>query len=84
MPAQNADEVLRWKERDGRVALPLPCPRARHGSQQMHGVSGEEDRARLGGSVVSPPHSHRRFHLNRNLFDKNIRPTREMRDGDVA
>ena len=34
--------------------------------QQMHGVSGEE--------------SHRRFHLNRNLFDKNIRPTR---DGEV-
>ena len=29
---------------------------------------------------LSPPRSHRRFHLNRNLFDKNIRPT-EMRDG---
>ena len=32
---------------------------------------------------LSPPRSHRRFHLNRNLFDKNIRPTRDAR-WDIA
>ena len=55
MPAQNADEVLRWM--DGRVAA------RRCVSQQMHGVFVRSAQSS----------SHRRFHLNRNLFDKNIR-----------
>ena len=73
MPAQNADEVLRWTDggTDGRVALPHPALPAR-ASRQPADARGFGQSARL-----NPPHSHRRFHLNRNLFDKNIRPRPE-------